>query len=144
MTQSDSSWVEVQAEADQPAGDTGDAGRRGRGRRGAPTSRAAPKGPPSTARATASGDGDGIMLTNANSLRTMACERSERSHADEGLSRCAAQSLWPAWFVLAALACQKSDTIAPDGSTIALAATPAVIVTSGGVQAERRPTSSRR
>jgi hypothetical protein len=37
--------------------------------------------------------------------------------------------------VLAALACQKSDTIAPDGSSIALAATPAVIVTSGGVQA---------
>jgi hypothetical protein len=37
--------------------------------------------------------------------------------------------------VLAAIACQSSETIAPDGSTISLAATPAVIVTSGGVQA---------
>ena len=37
--------------------------------------------------------------------------------------------------VLAALACQSSETIAPDGSTLSLAATPAVIVTSGGVQA---------
>jgi hypothetical protein len=37
--------------------------------------------------------------------------------------------------VLAAVSCQSSETIAPDGSTISLAATPAVIVTSGGVQA---------
>lgn len=37
--------------------------------------------------------------------------------------------------VLAAVSCQSSETIAPDGSTISLAATPANIVTSGGVQA---------
>jgi len=32
-------------------------------------------------------------------------------------------------------ACQKSDTVAPDGSTINLAATPATILLNGGVQA---------
>ncbi len=45
---------------------------------------------------------------------------------------------WGAAFLLATLTagCQKSDVIAPDGSTISLVSTPATIVLAGGVQAE--------
>jgi hypothetical protein len=37
--------------------------------------------------------------------------------------------------LLAAAACEDSDTVAPDGSTITLAATPATILVSNGIQA---------
>jgi len=47
-------------------------------------------------------------------------------------------SQWAVVFLLAILvaACQKTDVIAPDGSTISLSPTPATIVLAGGVQAE--------
>ena len=47
-------------------------------------------------------------------------------------------SQWAVVFLLAIVVagCQKTDVIAPDGSTISLVSTPATIVLAGGVQAE--------
>jgi hypothetical protein len=73
------------------------------------------------------------MLTGMNSLRRILAEVkgviSMKAHA----ARIAVPL--SGLLVLAVVACQSSETIAPDGSSISLAATPAVIVTSGGVQA---------
>src|SRR5580765_4194969 len=74
------------------------------------------------------------MLTRMKPLRTILVEEVKGVTTMKALAVRIAFPL-SGLLVLAAVSCQSSETIAPDGSTISLAATPAVIVTSGGVQA---------
>jgi len=74
------------------------------------------------------------MLTGMNSLRRIPVDEAKGVTTMKTPAVRIAMPL-SGLLVLAVVACQSSETIAPDGSTISLAATPAVIVTSGGVQA---------
>src|SRR5580765_5160482 len=97
-----------------------------------PTSKAAPTESPSTDRTTASGDGG--ETTVVGKVESGYISRTGARYMRHTLIR---RSLNVAVVLLALLygACQKSDTVAPDGSTINLAATPATILLNGGVQA---------